>query len=115
MDSLQAFAMGKANKGKSLMVFDWVKAAQRIREVQPNQAGAGLQGDWEYTGGWIYQGGKPVPTDETHTYLASTWATPELQLDGVKEDCYIMQEETEWESGTYWPEVALVTLKGELC
>ena len=112
MDSLQAFAMGEANKGKPLMIFDWVKAAQRIKDTKPKVAGAGLQSDWEYTGGEIYTGGLPVPSAETYTYLASTWAIPELELDGAKEDCYVMQGETEWDSGTYWPRQALAILEG---
>lgn len=110
MDSLQAFTMGEANKGKALMVFDWVKAAKRIQEVRPTIAGAGLQGDWNWTGGAIYQDGQPVPIENTYTYLASTWAIPELSLDGNAESCYIMEGETEWGSGTYWPEEALAIL-----
>lgn len=48
---MRAFAMGEANRGKSLMVFDWNKTASRIKETQPSVAAAGLRDDWEYTGG----------------------------------------------------------------
>ena len=109
-----AFAIGEANRGKELMVFDWDKAAQLIRETNPQMASAGLKSDWEYTGGPIYCEGQPVPEDDTYTYLASTWATPELDMDGNVMDCYKMQSETpDWDSDTYWPESALKILKGE--
>jgi hypothetical protein len=111
MDSMVAFARGQANKGKEPMVFDWAKAARLIKERQPKLAGAGLSGDWEWTGGPIYADGKPVPKTETYTYLASTWATPELELDGESVDCFVMQSERpDWNSGTYWPEEALAIL-----
>ena len=41
MDTASAFMKGEANKHKELMVFDWDKAAQLIKERQPKLAGAG--------------------------------------------------------------------------
>lgn len=111
MDSMSAFAMGQMSRDQPLMVFDWDKAAKIIREQGATHAGAGLSGDWEYTGGTILEGGKPVPRDETYTYLASTWATPELEIDGEYIDCFRMQSESPgWGSDTYWPESALAIL-----
>ena len=107
MDSLSAFMMGKANRGKELMVFDWVKAAKLIKKRKPARASAGLSQDWEYTGGDIWKNGKPVPKEDTYTFLASTWATPELDIDGEIVDCFIMKSETEWDEKTYWPDEAL--------
>ena len=110
MNTLMAFAKGQANRGKELMVFDWDKAAKRIAEVHPETASAGLKSDWEWTGGEIYRNGEPV-TDE-YTYLASTWATPELEMDGEVEPCYRMQSEVpEWDSDTKWPYSALKILR----
>lgn len=111
MDTMQAFMMGEMNRGKEMMVFDWDKAARIIAERKPKQAEAWLRGDWEWTGGTIYEDGKPVFDD--YTYLASTWATPELDIDGEIIDCYVMQSETEWDSGTKWPESALNILNDE--
>lgn len=105
MDSLQAFAMGDANRGKPSKVFDWNKAARLIKESGVKTASAGLSLDWEWTGGTIFEDGKP--TNENYTYLASTWATPELDLDGEMVDCYVMQGDTEWDAGTKWPQSAL--------
>jgi hypothetical protein len=111
MDSMSAFAMGLANRGKETMVFDWIKAAELIRDEKPNLAGAGLSGDWEYTGGDIWEDGKPVPKEDTYTYLESTWATPELEMDGRRVDCYKMSSELPgWDSSTYWPKEALAIL-----
>jgi hypothetical protein len=116
MDSISAFGRGEASRGQRSMVFDWVKAARLIRETKPTRARAGLQSDWEWTGGDIYADGEPVPQEATYTYLASTWATPELSMDGadgnVIVDCYVMQDETGWDAGTYWPAEALHVLNG---
>jgi hypothetical protein len=105
---MSAFAMGQANRGKEQKVFDWDTAAALIREKKPSSAGAGLAGDWEYTGGSIFENGKPVPKEETYTYLASTWATPQLEMDGVVISCYKMHSEVpDWGKDTYWPQSAL--------
>lgn len=112
MDTLSAFTMGEAHKGARIKVFDWNKAAALIKERKPEIASAGLGGDWEYTGGEIYRGGKPVDKSETYTYLASNWARPELDLDGETIDCYTYQDESDFRSGTYWPESALKILNG---
>lgn len=114
MDTMTAFAMGQANRGKPLKVFDWNKAAALIRERKPTIASAGLAEDWNWTGGDIYRDGEPVPKEDTYTYLASTWATPELDLDGETVDCFLMQEETDgWDAETYWPHSALAELNKE--
>ena len=105
MDTMSVIAMGIANRGKELKVFDWHKAATLIKERDVKNAMAGLSGDWEWTGGTILDGGK-IPEDN-YTYLVSTWATPELEIDGEKIDCYKMESETDgWDSKTFWPESA---------
>lgn len=105
---MTAFMYGEANRGKEQKVFDWEKAARIIKERGATEASAGLSGDWEYTGGEILRDGKPVPADDTYVFLSSTWATPELEIDGETIDCYKMESETPgWNSGTYWPEEAL--------
>lgn len=118
MNSLQAFINGEMNRGKPMMVFDWDKAAALIRERKPQVASAGLHSDWEWTGGDIYRDGKPIPKDETYTYLASTWATPELDMDGEVQPCFIMQDVSEQRWGNddpahiYWPDSAIQILNG---
>lgn len=109
MNTYQAFANGAANQGKELMVFDWDKAAKLIKERQPQEAGAGLRGDWEWTGGIIYENGEIV--EDSYTYLSSTWATPELEMDGETIDCFIMKSQTEWDCETKWPDTAKEILK----
>jgi len=111
MDTMSAFVMGQANRGKEQMVFDWDKAATLIRERNAQSASAGLSGDWEWTGDQVLADGKPIPSDSPCTYLASTWATPELDIDGDIVDCYRMQSEVpEWNCKTYWPDSALAIL-----
>lgn len=116
MDTLSAFEIGKANRDKPLMVFDWNKAAQIIKDRKPAAASAGLQSDWEWTGGEIYSDGKPTPREDTYVYLASTWATPELDIDGEIIDCFVMESEVppEWTGDpahVYWPASALKILE----
>ena len=60
--------------------FDWDLAAKTIKEHISEHpelvAEAGLQGDWNYTGGVIFKDGKPISED--YTYLSSNWAIPTL-------------------------------------
>lgn len=110
MDTSIAMMMGEVNRGREMMVFDWDKAAQIIKDENVIEASAGLIEDWEWTGGAIFENGNPV-IDE-YTYLASTWATPTLEIkveNGVESfPCYKMQSEVpDWNSGTKWPESAL--------
>lgn len=110
MNTILAFGLGEANRGKELMVFDWDKAAQLIKENGFEDAYAGLCDDWEWTGGNIFRDGKP--NYDSCTFLASTWATPEIEIDGITYDCYKMQSETDgWDSDTKWPESALKILE----
>lgn len=106
-----ARSQAAAQRGEKGKVFDWDKAAQRIVEEKAVDASAGLAGDWDYTGGPIWRSGAPVPQNETYTYLASLWATPELEIDGNVEECWIAADETEWDSGTYWPDSALAIIE----
>jgi len=118
MDSLQAFSNGELNRGKEMKVFDWDKAARLInKEIEESGSsdfvvGAGLSGDWEWTGGIIWSWGNP--NFDSYTYLSSTWATPEISIDGEEQDCYIMESETEWTNETKWPESALNILKEKI-
>lgn len=112
MDSLRAAALGMAARGSPFKVFDWDEAARRIVDSGAQEAGAGLSGDWEWTGGDILHKGVPLPVGRTYTYLSSTWATPELTLDnGAPQDCWIWKNDSPgWDSDTYWPESALKIL-----
>lgn len=112
MDTMKAFLKGEATRGNEMKVFDWNKAARIIKAQKAKSASAGLSGDWEYTGGTILKNGKPVPVEDTYTFLASTWATPELQINGKIISCYKMESEVPgWGSSTYWPESALKILE----
>lgn len=102
MDSASAFIRGEANRGNRMRVFDWNKAAERISEVRPGCASAGLQDDWEWTGGDIYTA-DGIP-DNSYTYLCSTWAIPELDMDGDIEECWVWKDESPgWDADSFWP------------
>lgn len=111
MDTMSAFAMGEANRGNPMKVFDWHKAAKIIKDRNAKEASAGLSGDWEWTGGEILKDGKPVASEDTYTYLSSCWATPELEVDGEVVSCYTYEGQgNDWDSSTYWPESAIEIL-----
>ena len=111
MDTMMAFTLGAANRNREQKVFDWKKAAKIIKERNAQYASAGLAEDWGWTGGDILTNGKPVPKDDTYTYLASTWATPVLNIDGESIECYRMQSKTpKWNADTYWPDEAIKIL-----
>ena len=114
MDTLSAFAMGQANRGKESKVFDWDRAAEILRSKGVMNAEAGLEGDMEYTGGSILREGKPTPADDTYVFLSSTWATPILVFDRTELECWRMESETPgWNADTYWPESARKILSGD--
>ncbi len=79
-----------AEENKPVLTFDWDKAAKIIKthfkEHKDLIAEAGLQEDWEYTGGIIFEDGKP--TNDSYTYLSSNWAIPTLILswDGLEQE-----------------------------
>lgn len=113
MNTMAAFAMGLATQDLEPKVFDWDKAAQIIRDTGAQYAAAGLRDDWEHTGGEIYENGAPVKN--SYTFLASTWATPELCVDGEYIECYKMQSQTPgWGCKTKWPASALAILQGKI-
>jgi hypothetical protein len=104
------------NGGTDYKAFDWDLAASIIKKYaglyDDLVVEAGLQGDWNYTGGVIFENGKP--TNDSYTYLKSNWAVPTLILSWDGEE----QEEIEcWESeGNYsaeskWDEKALKILE----
>lgn len=97
-------------------VFDWIRAAEIIKKEKPKVAEAGLEEDWNCTAGYVWRDGKPVPKDETYTYLASRWATPILRLDDGKEiECWVFDNEEgnphKFNEKTYWPDVALKIIR----
>lgn len=110
MDTLQAFAINEATSDRNGKVFDWDKAAKIIKERKPETASAGLAEDWFWTGGTIYENGRPV---KSATYLASTWATPVLRFDGEEIVCYRPKGYHGWNEDTRWPKSALKILDSE--
>jgi hypothetical protein len=106
LENLGKMRKGWDNMGNPQKVFDWNKAAKLIVENSPQTAIAGLSGDWGSTCGEIWD--NDLPVKESYAYLSSNWATPVLIMDdGDEIPCYIMETETEWNSGTIWPQSAL--------
>ena len=113
MNTLIAFMMGEANRGKETMVFDWDKAARLIAQRKPRIAMAGLRGNWVFTGGVIYEDG--VQVTKVYPFLASSWAVPELDMDGETVECYKMEAETpKWDAHTKWPKSAVEIYREQL-
>lgn len=111
MDSFSAFAMGEANRGKEMKVFDWIAAVKIMMETNCNFAQAGLVEDYDYTVGTILNNKIPVLDD--YCYLASTWATPTLYCDGDLIECWKLQSQVpDYDEDTKWPDDALKLFRG---
>jgi len=107
MDTLGAFAMGMANRGKELRVFDWEKAATIIKERNMKEAYAGLLEDWDWENGQILHEGVPTIKGNASVFLASTWATPVLLIGNEFIPCFRIQSKTPgWDHQTFWPREA---------
>jgi hypothetical protein len=89
---------------RSGRVFDWIKAAELIRDRRPSVAIAGLREDMEWTSGKIYRDGQIVDGD--YVWLSSDWATPTIVLDDEWIDCCLPADECEWGTKTVWPNEA---------
>lgn len=101
MNSIAAFAMGLASRDEPARVFDWEKAEAILTERGWPDAEAGLAENLEWTAGCIVQNG--APHLDSYTYLASTWATPVLIIDGEEIECWRMQDGIWWGAHTKWP------------
>lgn len=121
METMAAFAMGQANKGRERMVFDWDKAVEIIKERGLKNCGAGLESDFEYTAGMILVDGKP--STEDYTYLASNWAIPQLIVYSDSDgglfdydetiDCWLWESDTSYTEETKFPNHLIKELSGE--
>lgn len=99
-DTIGAFMRARSSERDTTRTFDWDKASEIIAEKKPKTAHAGLAEDWGYTGGCIFENGKPVKEDDTYVYLTSNWATPILVLDDDEEiECWKLGDGRE-----YWPD-----------
>lgn len=95
--------------GHKMMVFDWDKAAEIIKNNPKVCWRAALRNDEFWTGDTIYEDGKP--NLDAHTYLASIWAVPYIFNDEENICCYKYSDEVpDWNSDTIWPKSALEIL-----
>lgn len=113
----EGFTSSRGKNSNPHRAFDWDKAAEiikeRLKEHPHLVAEAGLQGDWSYTGGTIFQNG--FPTNDRYTYLSSNWATPTLILswDGEEQEeheCWSYNSESRFNEGSKWDETSLQIL-----
>lgn len=107
------------SQNSPMLAFDWDKAATIIKDEFSRHpdlvAEAGLQGDWNYTGGVIFENG--LPTNSEYTYLASNWAMPTMILswdNGEQREieCSVIIDgnNSRFTSGSKWDESSLKTL-----
>lgn len=117
----EGFTSSRGKNRNQQKVFDWDKAAELIKKYYKEDSNivveAGLDGDWDYTGGIIFEESKP--TTEHYTYLSSNWAIPILWIkfsNSNKEDeeipCWITGN-TRFNSESKWDEQSLKILQDE--
>ncbi len=111
------FTSGRGFNDNPFRSFDYDKAAEIIKEKLKEHpdlvAEAGLQGDWDYTGGVIFE--DRLPQTDNYTYLQSNWATPTLILswDGEEQEeieCWAYSNDSRFNSGSKWDEESLKIL-----
>jgi hypothetical protein len=107
--------LGSRSNNNPQKVFDWDKAAEiindRLSKYNKLSAEAGLQGDWNQTGGLIFENG--FPTNGHYTYLSSNWAIPTLLIfeDGVEiEEIECYTTESRFDESSKWDEKSLYIL-----
>lgn len=104
MDTMSAMMRGLASRDNELRVFDWEKAAMLIKKHNAKDVDAGLEEDWFWTAAPILENGEML--EDCGAYLASTWATPVIKIDGEKISCYKMKSKTpNWDADTRYPDV----------
>lgn len=95
MDTIKAFARAEVARaeGKKERKYDYNKAIKRIKETKPTEAYLGMLEDWGWTYKKVYENGKFLVDLKKkpliHNISGSVWATPTLELDGNKEDCFV--------------------------
>ena len=70
----------------TMKYMDWDKVEQICKEHPDSIIYAGLQEDWGYTSGKIFDHG--VYFDGGNLYDQSKWATPILDVDGKEIECW---------------------------
>lgn len=110
--------LGPKNSGTGNRTFDWDLAAEIIKKAFAEDAGisveAGLQTDWSFTAGTIFENGKP--TNESYTYLGSSWACPSLIIsfsDGKEQEIQCFKSDgadNRFNEKSKWDETSLETL-----
>ena len=112
----EGFTTSRSKNNNPQKAFDWIKAAniikERLQEHPDLIAEAGLQGDWDFTGGVIFEQG--LPTNDDFTYLSSNWAIPTLILtwDGEEQEeieCFVIGND-KYDSRSKWDEESLNVL-----
>ncbi len=114
---IEGFTTNRSRNNNPQKAFDWDKAASLIVKYLKIDkdiiASAGLQGDWDHTGGIIFENGKP--TNENYTFLSSNWAIPTLIIENLNGDelletpCFT-QEDQRFHMDTKWDEKSLLIL-----
>lgn len=107
MDTMMAAARAEIARANNdpMRVFDWNKAAQILKERNPEVAEAGLSDDLEWTSGIIWYNHEPIMDD--YTFLASCWAVPVLIIDDVEIECWVYMDDVIWNADTKWPDSAI--------
>lgn len=106
--------MAQQNTGGS-KVFDWDKCAEILKEKKATEnkstVYAGLAEDWSWTADTIMSEGVPLGDDDIFAYLASSWATPILDIDGEEIECWTyLDENTRFRADSTWDEKSLEIL-----
>ena len=112
-----AFKAGRENANSKLKVFDWDKFTDYILSLDklPENVIIGLNGDFEHTNGYAIRNGKIWNRPDPSMWLSSTHCVPCFTFDNEScEECWLWEDETEYDRRTFWPEHCVVKLQGKI-
>ena len=94
MDSMEAMMRAEQARaaGDKFKVYDYKKAKRLIELHSPAVASLGIAEDWDWTGMEVYESGHFLVDLNAGPAIAgingSIWGTPQLEMDGVRQDCF---------------------------
>ena len=111
-----AFKAGRDNVNNKLKVFDWDKFTDYILSLGeiPENVIIGLNGDFDNTNGYAIKNGKICKERDPSMWLSSTHCVPCFTFDNEScEECWLWEDETEYNRRTFWPEHCVAKLQGK--
>ncbi len=110
---IEGFLIGDLHRNKELKVFDWDKFTEYLltQDEFPDSIKIGLNGDFDFTSTQAISNKKINEIPSVQMWLSSTHCIPCFAInDNICYECWIVESETDYNMGTFWPEHCIVKL-----